>query len=88
MFYEVDYFFPILARGLFLKLLEKALLVEFQDSSHGGHLVYGNGTIFVICISRLPQCLPQSFGSISDMVRQEMLFEELQDGHNRGHLGY
>ena len=34
------------------------------------------------------QCLPSSFGSIWPTVWEEMSFEEFQDGHHGGHLGY
>ena len=39
-------------------------------------------------ISMLCRCLPSSFGSIWLMVWEEMSFEEFQDGHHGGHLGY
>ena len=34
------------------------------------------------------QCLQSSFDSIRPMVWEEMSFEEFQDGHHDGHLGY
>ena len=34
------------------------------------------------------QCLPSSFGSIGPTVWEEMSFEEFQDDHHGGHLGY
>ena len=34
------------------------------------------------------QCLPSSFDSIRSTVWDEMLFEEFQDGHHGGQLGY
>ena len=34
------------------------------------------------------RCLPSSFGSIGPTVWEEMSFEEFQDGHHGGHLGY
>ena len=36
----------------------------------------------------LLECLPSSFGSIGPMVWEERSFEEFQDGHHDGHLGY
>ena len=34
------------------------------------------------------RCFPSSFGSIQLMVWEEMSFEEFQDGHHGGNLGY
>ena len=34
------------------------------------------------------RCLPSSFGSIGPMVREEMSFEEFQNGRHGGNLGY
>ena len=36
----------------------------------------------------LAPTLPIDFGSIQLMVWEELLFEEFQDGHHSGHLGY
>ena len=41
---------------------------------------------FWICIT--PQCLPSSLSSIRLSVRQQMWFEDFQDGCHVGHLGY
>ena len=34
------------------------------------------------------RCFPSSFGSIQLMVWEEMSFDDFQDGHRGGHLGY
>ena len=34
------------------------------------------------------RCLPSSFGSIGPTVSEATSFEEFQDGHHSGHLGY
>ena len=56
---------------------------EFQD---GGHLGYWNGTILAIlnlCVTVMPP-----IKGWLNLVRDEMSFEEFQDGHHGGHLGY
>ena len=69
---------------------------EFQDSCHGGHLGYPKGTVlamlkFLCCSNVSHQVLAQSylrFGrrcrlkyfKMAIMVREEMPFEEFQDG--------
>ena len=61
---------------------------EFQESHHGGHLGYRNGTILAIlnlCVTVIP---PPSFSSIRLTVRDEMWIEEFQDGRHGSHLGY
>ena len=56
---------------------------DFQDGCHGGHLGYQNGIILAILISMLPRCLPSSFPSIQLTVREQILFEDLQDSGRR-----
>ena len=35
-----------------------------------------------------PQCLPPSFSLIQPRFREQMSFQDSQDGHHGGHLGY
>ena len=39
-------------------------------------------------ISMSPQCLPPSFSLIQLTVWEQMAFQDFQDGHHGGHLGY
>ena len=38
--------------------------------------------------SESPLCLPPSFSSIRLNIREQMLFQDFQDGHYGGYLGY
>ena len=38
--------------------------------------------------SESPQCLPPSLSLIRLTVWEQMLFQDFQDGHHDGHLGY
>ena len=61
---------------------------DFQDSHHGGHLGYRNGTILAILNLYFALMLPSNFDSIQLTVWEEMLFKEFQDGGCGSYLGY
>ena len=71
---------------------EEMSFEEFQD---GRHLGYRNGTILVILnlyvtviLNLYVTVMPPIVSTQSHMVWEEMSFEEFQDGHHEGHLGY
>ena len=64
------------------------LFEEFQDSCHGGHLEYRNGTILAILNFHVAPNASLQLSAQSDAVREQIWFEDFQDGRRCGHPRY
>ena len=65
----------------------RCCLKNFKMATMAAILDIGTELFKQFCISVSVWCLPSSFGSIR-LTDWEMSFEEFQDGHHGGHLGY